>query len=173
MIRKKPCEQEALSSWQNDYCRDHAVRGHSNHCYAWLDNGVCPQMMVTGKCSFLHHYPDTWKEGMKERHSLLVKYMEDLYQGCDILDLVGKGKKSSGLSPLKISSSSADLLAEAICQKIDRLDKDKDVMLKANSIADFRFCYQVQDAAQLPSLDSSMTVGDDSDTDQINQSIEF
>ena len=65
--------------------------------------------------------------------------MEDLYHGCDVLDLVGKGKKAAtnGLAPINTSRSMANMLAEAIDKKCDKIDKD--VIKKAHSIADFRF----------------------------------
>jgi len=153
MLRKKPSEQEALQIWQTEYCRDHVVRGHANHCYAWLDNGVCPQMMVSGSCCFPHCYPATWKDDVKEKHRLLVQYMENLYQGCDVLDLVGKGKKNSGtapISPLLNSRCMADKLAEAIDRKVDRIEKE---MVRAHSIADFRFIHVVQPQNQVEEED--------------------
>ena len=40
------------------------IVGHMNYCFAWLDNGVCPQHMVSGKCCFLHDYPNSWTDEM-------------------------------------------------------------------------------------------------------------
>ena len=53
MIRKKISEQESFEIWQNNYCKEHITRGHFNHCYAWLDNGVCPQVYNINLQAFL------------------------------------------------------------------------------------------------------------------------
>ena len=82
---------------------------------------------------------------MIKKHKLIRNYMTDLYRGCDILELVGRGKKSSVVTEsrrlvlsfsiiiiikfytfliVSISlCSMANLLAEAIAVKVKCVDR--------------------------------------------------
>ena len=121
-----------------------------NYCFAWLDNGVCPQYMVGGCCCYVHAYPNSWTDEMiryvplyysftliyfllmisilqiityflfDRKHGVIKTYMDDLYRGCDILELVGRGKKSTALMN---SKGTASIIAEAIDAKIDALEQ--------------------------------------------------
>ena len=46
--------------------------------------------------------------------------MDDLFRGCDILELVGRGKKSTALIT---SKGTASIIAEAIESKIDAMEQ--------------------------------------------------
>ena len=46
--------------------------------------------------------------------------MDDLYRGCDILELVGRGKKSAALIT---SKGTASIIAGAIDAKIDAMEQ--------------------------------------------------
>jgi hypothetical protein len=106
-------------TWEREYVADHLARGHMDHCFAWLDNGGCPQYMVSGFCCYPHSYPTNWTDEMKRKHDLIKTYMDDLYRGCDILELVGRGKKSTALIT---SKGIASVLAEAIDNKLNALE---------------------------------------------------
>ena len=136
MIRKKTSDQETLRIWQSEYCREHLLKGHSHHCYAWLDNGVCPQKMVSGDCCYEHSYPEAWSEHMVKQHKLIEKYVEDLYQGCDILDLVGKGKKGKLSVSVPSSKSLACLFSDVVDKKVNT--QEEELIKKSSSISDFR-----------------------------------
>jgi hypothetical protein len=84
-----------------------------------------------------------WTEDVVSKHKLIVQYMEDLYQGCDVMDLVGKGKKSipSHTAQLTNAKNLAGLLADSIERKVNKMDKD---LTRAHSIADFRL-YKISD----------------------------
>ena len=53
------------------------------------------------------------------KHGVIKTYMDDLYRGCDILELVGRGKKSTALMK---SKGTASIIAEAIDAKIDAME---------------------------------------------------
>ena len=54
------------------------------------------------------------------KHGVIKTYMDDLYRGCDILELVGRGKKSAALMT---SKGTASIIAEAIDAKIDAMEQ--------------------------------------------------
>ena len=54
--------------------------------------------------------------------------MDDLFRGCDILELVGRGKKSTALMT---SKGTASIIAEAIDAKIDALDKEWNIWVES------------------------------------------
>merc|ERR1711871_1672023 len=116
---RKPQQEEVHSTWEKEYVSDHLLRGHWKHCFAWLDNGVCPQYMVSGICCYVHAYPSTWTEEMIRKHEVIKSYMNELYRGCDILELVGRGKKSTALAA---SREIASYFAEAIDARVNEVD---------------------------------------------------
>lgn len=118
--QQKQSQAEIHQLWEDEYVRDHLMKGHMNYCFAWLDNGVCPQYMVGGCCCYVHAYPNSWTDEMIRKHGVIKTYMDDLYRGCDILELVGRGKKSTALMN---SKGTASIIAEAIDAKIDALEQ--------------------------------------------------
>ena len=71
---RKPQQEEVHSTWEKEYVSDHLLRGHWKHCFAWLDNGVCPQYMVSGICCYVHAYPSTWTEEMIRLYHKTMTY---------------------------------------------------------------------------------------------------
>ena len=66
------------------YVTYHELLGHGEYCFAWLDNAVCPQMLLNNCCCFKHEYPIQWSLQKRERHKKMENYMESLFSNSTI-----------------------------------------------------------------------------------------
>jgi len=66
------------------YVSTHGLLGHSDYCFAWLDNAVCPQMFLNNSCCFKHEYPPQWSLQQRDRHKSMEKYMDCLFLNANI-----------------------------------------------------------------------------------------
>ena len=76
---REMCDVDKVERLQEGYVRHHLIDGHHGYCYAWLDNGVCPQHIMCGKCPYVHSYPPSFSINQRRCHALIRRYMRWLY----------------------------------------------------------------------------------------------
>lgn len=110
--------KQRSAKWQATYVHAHISRGHSGHCYAWLDCGMCPSLMLMGRCSYLHDYPSSWPATKRMKHKLEMEKQQCLWQERVIdsesdydsdTDVDSDDEKETHLNHLKVFADTNDI----------------------------------------------------------------